>query len=234
MSDGLLLLHARARPGPPDGRDLPEEPCFGAEDAARLARFGDPAARALRVQGRRLLAAGLRELGVDPEKTLLLRAPGGRPLLSQPGILISFSYTDRAHCLLAETGELPGEPGPGLDCEDLRADFPPPDRVFSDTERRAMAEELAGFEGEDRKARDMSGRLRRWCVKEALLKALGTGLRLDPALADTGPAGSFEGAVRLRGETFVWRSLPLAGGWCALALPAALAPCLERMRRLTV
>ena len=59
---------------------------------------------------------------------------------------------------------------------------------------------------------------RRWTVKEATLKALGTGLSVSPELVDTGTAAA-RGITQVRGRLFAWRSLELEGRFLSMAVP---------------
>ena len=59
--------------------------------------------------------------------------------------------------------------------------------------------------------------MRRWAVKEAVLKAMGLGLSHDPALICSGRHGGRAGMLRFRGQNLRWRVLACPGHWLCLA-----------------
>ena len=131
--------------------------------------------RTRRLLARSLLALGMQRLtGADPEKTLALlrHAPAGQPELPEIDWTISFSHAgEYAACAIGTgTGRV------GVDVEEIqslrREDFV---RVFTLAEMRAIAS-----------AKDAESELiRRWTLKEAVLKLQGTGFIADPLQVDT-------------------------------------------------
>lgn len=61
--------------------------------------------------------------------------------------------------------------------------------------------------------------LRRWTIKEALLKAAGLGLSMDPALVPSGGFGRRSGLWRGPCGLMRWRLIPCPGHWLCLARP---------------
>lgn len=192
-------------------------PRLAPEQMAHIRRFAPDgpalAARASRLLARLLLLRGLQSLGALRPDLCLERDMAGRPLLS--GWRISFSHSGRAaFCALERGAGGPCEqdarrdapewhPGLGLDAEAL--DSPPPAaRAFTDGETKKTARDA----------------LRRWAVKEAVLKALGMGLSHDPALICSGRYGGRAGLLRFRGRNLRWRVLACPGHWLCLARDA--------------
>ncbi len=167
---------------------------YGEEEAQYLACFASREALGLRLQARSLLLYGLREFGVHDhgmgrKPVHLLRTRDGRPHLSWPDVSLSFSYADRALCLLGtredSQGEQDGELCIGADWEEKRTTHLPP-ASFLAADRAWTAEE----DDEDYASRILS----QWCRTEAVLKAAGYGLRIHPRdidwmPQDTGQAG---------------------------------------------
>lgn len=152
---------------------------------------------------RAALAAGLTAWKERPDILLpqLARRPNGAPCL--PGWAVAFSYSEEAaFAALMPTRE--AQPSFGMDAEAC-VSAPPHDAAFSMRERRIDGR-LPAREG-----------LRRWVIKESLLKAAGTGLTRDPAGVDSGRHGQRHGTTTWNGTRLFWRSLPLPGHWLALA-----------------
>ena len=97
----LLLLAASKPPVLPGNISFKQAAeLYGEEEAQYLARFTSREALSLRLQARSLLLFGLHESGMDRKPVHLLRTKDGRPYLSWPDVSLSFSYADRALCLL--------------------------------------------------------------------------------------------------------------------------------------
>lgn len=181
-------------------------PLLAPDQLAHLQRFRRPADRCARWLSRALL----RELLLScrrPEDALyrLSRQAAGGPLL--PGCALSFAYTPRAVvCALA--GEGPNLPALGVDAEWL---FSPPPHASAFAARENPPH-----------ARTRHDSLRRWTIKEALLKARGSGLSLNPDQVNSGYAGQRRGRSRILSQEppLVWRCLPLPEHWLSVAAPA--------------
>lgn len=176
---------------------------LSAAQAAHVRAFRRERDGCARRLARAALAAGLAAWGERPEVLLphLSRLPGGAPCL--PGWAVAFSYSEEAaFAALMPAGE--ARPRFGMDAE-ARASAPPPARAFSVREQRP---------GGGLSARE---RLRRWVIKESLLKAVGTGLTRDPAEVDSGRHGQRHGVTAWDGTLLCWRCFPLPGHWLALA-----------------
>lgn len=214
--------------------DMLLAPWLAAAQRAHLRRFvqgvRNPAAwRAglSRRLARALLLAAAGELpgGAPPE---LGMDAAGRPRLD--GMQAAFSHSGRAaFCAVArgarpraarDAGDALSGPSLALDAESVDA-LPPAGRAFAPGELPAGR---AGVPcGDDR--------LRRWVVKEALCKATGLGLALDPALVPAGLAGQRAGLWRGPAGDFAWRCLPGPGHWLCVALPCGEGgPGLETVR----
>ena len=143
------------------------------------------------------LAGPLPQLGMDTQ---------GRPLF--PGWHAAFSHSgEAAFCALcpapADAAVTPHVIHPhALDAESLISPPPSPNA-------------FAPAELPQREARREA--LRRWTIKEALLKASGLGLGMDPARVPTGSFGQRAGSWHGPMGIFYWRSLPYTGHWLCLA-----------------
>ena len=145
------------------------------------------------------LAGPLPQLGMDTQ---------GRPLF--PGWHAAFSHSgEAAFCALCTAPTDTVVPPHALDAESLFSP-PPAPNAFAPAE---LARREAGFsqQGINREA------LRRWTIKEALLKASGLGLGMDPARVATGILGQRAGIWRGPMGVFYWRSLPCPGHWLSVA-----------------
>ncbi|WP_353735490.1 hypothetical protein [Desulfovibrio sp.] len=69
-------------------------------------------------------------------------------------------------------------------------------------------------------------------MKEAALKALGTGLTLDPALIHSGLDGRRTGLLHIQGQNLRWRVLACPAHWLCLAYGGAETPPAISLRRL--
>ena len=184
-----------------------------------------------------LSCLGFTGLGMDHQ---------GRPAL--PGWRIAFSHSGMAAfcavrrqkneqanvlCQLMHDSDKVAQPRvENLPCLAVDAEalvsLPPAGRAFTARETRApLAEEFHARE-----------RLRRWTVKEALLKAAGLGLSRDPYLIHSGRYGQRRGLAQFyhKGDTFhshagdnaeisapyrniSWQLVPCAGHWVCVATP---------------
>lgn len=178
-------------------------PWLSAAQAAHVRAFRRERDGCARRLARVALAAGLAARGERPEVLLprLRHLPGGAPCL--PGWAVAFSYSEEAaFAALMPAGE--AQPRFGMDAEAC-ASAPPSVRAFSVREQRPDG----GLSARER--------LRRWVIKESLLKAVGTGLTRDPAEADSGRHGQRHGVTAWDGTLLCWRCFPLPGHWLALA-----------------
>lgn len=188
-------------------------PWLAPAEAAHALAFRRPQAACGRWLARAALATMLAARGERPESLLprLTRLPGGAPLL--PGWAVAFSYSEAAAfvALLPTRGhQLPF----GLDAEAC-ASAPPAASAFHERERRP---------GGGLTARES---LRRWVIKESLLKATGTGLTRDPASLDSGRHGQRRGMAVGHGAPLFWSCIPLPGHWLALAASRPLRTVID-------
>ncbi|MTJ91655.1 MAG: 4'-phosphopantetheinyl transferase superfamily protein [Desulfovibrio sp.] len=128
-----------------------------------------------------------------------------RPLFA--GWQVAFSHSGQAaFCALAPAGQ--ESPTLGLDAEALAS---PPPHASAYTEHELFASTALFRECTDREA------LRRWTIKEAMVKAAGLGLGMQPAQIPTGRfgqrAGLWQGPLGLLG----WRTLACPGHWLCVA-----------------
>ena len=181
------------------------EALFGERERAYVERYRDPAVRMMRAEGR-LLLADMLSLAAYPLPVGLTRGKYGRLLCQDENVTFSLTYAARPFCLLCvgADAETPGT--------DLSA--APSVRAFSTTESLRIREVLQAS-GRQAAAREV---WRRWTVKEATLKALGTGLSVSPELVDTGTAAA-RGITQVCGRLFAWRSLELEGRFLSMAVP---------------
>ena len=144
------------------------EPSLSPEERTRAARFHVPTDRARFVAARGSLRARLAQyLGVDPRQVPLTYTPEGKPILAGTQALhFNLSHSD-ALALLAVSPRR----AVGVDVERLRTDFEPEPlakRFFAPSECEALDRVPPG---ERHRAF-----LRLWTLKEAYLKAVGSGL----------------------------------------------------------
>lgn len=176
-----------------------------AESIRRNRRAED---RCRRILARLLLAYGLKVLeGWDIYAGLaaLRSEPGGRPWLEGSPRPVSLSHAGQwAVCAIGHEEFCQGI---GVDVEQIRKleveDFRV---VFTAAEQEAVR----------KSKKPHSELIRRWTIKEAILKARGTGLLGDPLGIDTGDAG-------VAGRH--WEHLPLEHGyWLTVAGQSPFAP----------
>ena len=204
------------------------EPWLDARQLAHVRRFGHPSCgqaeernerpKVLRAALSRLLAraqllthaaeqapaqstgraAPLPQMGMDAQ---------GRPLF--PGWHAAFSHSgEAAFCALCPAADAVLAPH-ALDAESL---FSPPlaPNAFAPAETPPHGIGLSQ-QSISREA------LRRWTIKEALLKASGLGLGMNPAHIPTGGFGQRTGIWRGPLGVFYWRGLPCPGHWLCAA-----------------
>ncbi|MDO5483951.1 MAG: 4'-phosphopantetheinyl transferase superfamily protein, partial [Desulfovibrionaceae bacterium] len=127
-------------------------------------------------------------------------SPGGIPRLSGLPWQLSFSHSGQAaFCALRHCENAKGILG--LDAEHHAA-LPPASRAFTQKERKLLSASTA---------------LARWTIKEALLKALETGLASDPALLEIDRLGLRRGRILHAGHRLSWRLLTCPGHWLSIA-----------------
>ena len=177
-------------------------PWLAPAEAAHVRAFRRPQPACGHWLARAALAMMLAARGERPESLLprLSRLPGGAPLL--PGWAVAFSYSEEAAFVALQPADGLRLPI-GLDAEAC-ASPPPHASAFSERERRPRG----GLTARER--------LRRWVIKESLLKAAGTGLTRDPATVDSGRHGQRCGRLEWGGTAWFWHCLPLPGHWLAL------------------
>lgn len=175
----------------------------------------------------------------------------GSPFFNDARLQCSISYArDQAFCLLGLT-EQGVFPRLGLDCEELRFTHLPPLSVFSQREQQELATFLQLQEETKENSSSLSNQslgqefsvvqktlasscLRRWCVREALLKAHGTGLRLNPSSLDAGFQWQRCGVQHIEGHSYAWRCLSLQGLVLCLAIEKSSRALLHQLRLVRV
>jgi 4'-phosphopantetheinyl transferase len=162
-------------------------------------RFRDPRERQSRLAARLLLPAGLELLGCDASLEDMRMSPGGKPFLEAHPAHFSFSHAPGlALAALSLSGPV------GVDVEIVGA------LAAEAAGHMLTAEERAHLARVPRPERELA---RLWTVKEAVLKADGRGLTLDPRRVDAmDPAPCLEGRR--------WRVASVfldADGICAVA-----------------
>lgn len=185
-------------------------PLLSPSQRAHLTAFRQTRAACSRWLSRLMLAACLDAAGAAPDiwLPLLGHRPGGAPFL--PDWALSFSHSGKA----AFAALLPATEGNaciGLDAECLTNPPPHIDAFAPDELRRPVP--LSDGE-----------RLRRWTLKESLVKAAGTGLTCPPAQIPAGRHGQRRGGLDWQGKTFFWQTLALPGHWLALTAARPLRP----------
>ena len=148
--------------------------CLSAEERERVATFVDPDARTQHAVGRTLLKlVGAQAIGCHPRCVTVAVTDTGKPWLPQlPDLHVNISHCRRTVAVAVTAAGPVGvdiEPPAAIAVDPLRL----ADRVFSEPEAR----ELREFSG-DRLAERFASV---WTIKEAVGKALGSGL--IPALA---------------------------------------------------
>ncbi|BAV92391.1 4'-phosphopantetheinyl transferase family protein [Candidatus Desulfovibrio trichonymphae] len=195
-------------------------PRLAPEQCHHISRFSTVSATGMQQRCSRLLARALLFTGLASDrgdrgvvrKTALLGADAlGRPILHS--WLVGFSHSSAAaFCALARLSSQQRNSAASeqhvlaLDAEAL-INPPPSQRAFADGEMRPLASP----------AQAQREALRRWTIKEAILKASGLGLSHDPATLYAGRAGGRAGCVSLSSGAMYWRLVPCPGHWLCLA-----------------
>ena len=195
-------------------------PLLSSAQRAHLAAFRQTRAACSRWLSRLALAACLRGAGAAPELWLPLLGRRNSGAACLPDWAVSFSHSGKA----AFAALLPASTENvllGLDAESL-ASPPPSDAAFA-PDGRARAVSLPAAEA-----------LRRWALKESLVKAAGTGLNCPPAGIPDGRRGQRRGSLLWQGRTLFWQTLPLPEHWLALTAtrPLRAAPLLLPLKGL--
>lgn len=145
------------------------------------------------------LAGQMPQMGMDTQ---------GRPHF--PGWHAAFSHSgEAAFCALCPASANDVLTPHALDAESLLSQ-PPAASAFAPAEQPRREAGLSQ-QSINREA------LRRWTIKEALLKASGLGLGMDPARVSTGGFGQRAGIWHGPMGAFYWRSLPCPGHWLSMA-----------------
>jgi 4'-phosphopantetheinyl transferase len=145
-------------------------------------------------------------IGVAPERVAFEIDESGKPRLHPAGCAFSMSRSeDLVLVAMADAGEI------GADVERLRS-LPDLDAL---AERCLTPAERAALAALPPAERDLAF-MRAWTRKEACLKALGTGLRIEPSTFDAG-LHAVDGAVRIdtpQGAAALFvQSLPDGADW---------------------
>ncbi|MEZ5332854.1 MAG: 4'-phosphopantetheinyl transferase superfamily protein [Thermoanaerobaculia bacterium] len=213
LPSGEVRLWWAATDRRPAMRGEAVEAVLSAAEIERMGRFAFPEDRRRYLVGRLLLRRSLSSVApATPREWVFEAAAGGRPEVAAPrwAARLRFSLSrapDVAVCALCLDHAV------GVDVEALDAG-----RMGPAVERRILAarerEELAGLAGEARVRRLFA----LWTLKEAVLKALGTGLAVEPAEiafsfeGGDGPAVTFEGPGVEAGERWSLESTLLPTG----------------------
>lgn len=171
---------------------------LSAEERQRATRLRRPQDRRRFVTAHGWLRCVLASyLGCHPSRVPLLRAPGGKPCLGSGCAWLRFNLSHAGEIALlavARGHEV------GVDVEALAPDLPVEalaHRVLTAAERRLL--------DEGPRVRREHAFLALWTRKEAYLKGLGVGLRLDPAAADLGAPLTCQGAIVNEVQVGSWR-----------------------------
>jgi 4'-phosphopantetheinyl transferase len=196
------------------------------EERERLGRFRRPADAASFAAGRALVRLALAPLvGASPQELVfdtwceVHSSPHGKPRLVEPAAQLDFSLSRAGARLVLAVASAPV----GVDVERLDRD------VGADVARIAFAEdERAELDAVPPAAR-AGAFLACWTRKEAVLKALGHGLAVDPKSVSVTFLDGAEPRIRRLPEEFgpadEWSLVPIKGdGWLAAVAVRADAP----------
>lgn len=183
-------------------------PLLSSAQRAHLEAFRQPRAACSRWLSRLALAACLTIAGAAPGLwlPLLERRSSGGPGLRDWAVCFCHSEQAAFAALLPAADE---NVRVGLDAEALSS-LPPAEAAFEGLPRTLPL--------------TCRERLRRWTLKESLVKAAGTGLACPPARIPDGRHGQRRGSLRWRERTFFWQTLPLPGHWLALTSTRPVRP----------
>jgi 4'-phosphopantetheinyl transferase len=191
-----------------------------AEERARAARFAYDADRDAFVAAHLLLRSTLAGvLGVEAAAVRFVRSPNGRPELADAGAQVRFSLTHTRALVACAIG--PAIPL-GIDAEAVAPLAPDAQlvRQCCAAPEQVLLAQLPG----DRRALAFA---QLWTTKEAVLKALGTGLNTSPAEVECAldpPRVVRAPAAGDAGGWFVWTHAPRPELVLTLAAYAAHAP----------
>jgi phosphopantetheinyl transferase len=181
------------------------EPWLDARQLEHVRRFGPKVSEAAlsRLLSRAMLITSAGPYGSS--RNQIRMDNHNRPLFA--GWQVAFSHSGQAaFCALVPAGQ--ESPALGLDAEALAS---PPPHGSAFTEHELFAPTALTRESADREA------LRRWTIKEAMVKAAGLGLGMQPGQIPTGRfgqrAGLWQGPLGLLG----WRTLACPGHWLCVA-----------------
>lgn len=198
----------------PDARAGALRALLSSDERARAESLRVPADRRRFVVVRGTLRVLLgRALGLRPERVVFRYEPGGRPTAlagnGEPAPLaFNVSHTDNFSLVaLAAPCRL------GLDVERVRA-LPDADAIAARFFRPRERAELQALPEPER----TSAFFRAWCRKEAVLKALGTGIAEGLELTEVSLRSGEEPVVRACSDPaarFTLRDVPVEEGWAA-------------------
>lgn len=201
-------------------RGLEREPGWRREKTERYRRGED---RRLSLGAGLLLSRACRELGAAGEAEHVVFGPDGKPdFLPETGLHFSLSHSGtKVLCLIAGTEA-------GCDTEKLRP-------ISPKLGQRYFAPEEAAFLREVPEALRQTSFFRLWTAKEAFLKCLGTGLRLELNTFSVLPALERGETLSVSGGAYSLFSDPQPEGYvCACCLRGkAIAPPLTLIEDLT-
>ncbi len=176
-----------------------------------------PQDRTRRLLARFLLALGVQQLdGTIPQKTLaaLTHAPSGQPHLPGTALHISFTHAgEYAACVIGKSTTAPHSTRVGIDIEQVQPlqleDF---QRVFT----LAEMQEIRDLSSAQNSQNMQDELIRRWTLKEAILKVQGTGFLADPLELDTTQC-----PITAIMPTLAWTQKRLGTYWLSIAAESA-------------
>jgi 4'-phosphopantetheinyl transferase len=183
----------------------PEHPVLGTGDAAVWLLSREAATP--------IESVAARYLDLSPRSVRVVRSPTGKPELDGSDLTVGLAHSGEAVLVaIASSGDV------GVDVEALRSDaagWALVDHALTEGER-APLEALAPPDRAE-------AFLRTWTRKEAILKAAGVGLGLDPRRVELDGLAVVAAPPELgRGSDWTLADIPLAGHAAALALRGRL------------